>query len=343
MIEPFLDALEKQILTLTTNYELDTLFYGGGTPSHLNADQMSRLGEIVAARFTLHPGAEVTAECNPADVNSRSLKSLQAIGVNRISLGVQSFRTEKLKTLQRDHDGAIAKAAFLMAQDKIENVSLDLIFAAPDETPLQWESDLETALALQPTHISTYELTYEKGTNFWSRKLKGELNESEEELRANMYQAAIDRCNDAGLNQYEVSSFATVGNRSRHNMVYWFGNPWFAFGPGAAGFVNGKRETNHASTTTWIKRIVNGESPIDSVEHIDVREHALERLIFGLRMVDGIDVSAFNAAAPCSITELAGEKLAELESLGLLIVDHQIRLSQQGRMVADWVSSELFG
>lgn len=343
LIEPFLDAIETQIRSLEKHYELDTLFYGGGTPSHLNSDQLSRLGDIVATKFSLHPNAEVTAECNPADIEPQSLSSLQSIGVNRISLGVQSFRSEKLKTLQRDHDGAIAKTAFLRAKEQIGNVSMDLIFAAPDETLSHWKADLETALSLQPTHLSTYELTYEKGTNFWTRKLKGELNEAEEELRAKMYQAAIDRCTSAGLEQYEVSSFATAGNRCRHNMVYWYGNPWFAFGPGSAGFANGKRETNHASTTTWMKRIANGDSPIDSVEHIDVREHALERLIFGLRMVDGIDVKAFNDASQYSVEELAGAKLRELASLELLVVGERIRLTRQGRMVADWVSGELFG
>ncbi len=342
LIEPYLDAIEAEVQKLPEVYQLDTLFFGGGTPSHLSAVQMKRLGLILSHRFRLSADAEVTAECNPADITIESLDALQELGVNRISLGVQSFNDDKLKILQRDHSSEIAKAGFRLAMDRFKNVSMDLIFAAPGETLQDWEIDLDAAIELEPTHISTYELTYEKGTNFWSRKLKGELSESEEDLRANMYQAAIERFRTAWLEQYEVSSFAIEGFRCRHNMVYWQGNPWFAFGPGAADFVGGARNTSHASTTTWIKRIQNGESPIASTEVISGREHAIERLIFGLRMVDGINVDAFESASGFKLDELVGAKLSELEKLRLITRGEKIRLTEQGRMVADWVGSELF-
>ena len=342
LIEPFLDALEAEINLVPGEFEIDTLFLGGGTPSHLSAAQLDRLGEIIHSKFSFTETAEVSAECNPSDISESLLVSLMSIGVNRISLGVQSFNSAKLTVLQRDHDSEIAKRAFNLAMEKTGNVSMDLIFAAPDETQSQWESDLETAIDLQPSHLSTYELTWEKGTTFWNRKSRGELDASNEDLRVDMYQAAIDRCNVAGLQQYEVSSFAAAGKRCQHNLQYWLCNPWFAFGPSAAGFTGGVRRTNHRSPMTWMKRIVASESAVGETENLSQRDRAIERLIFGLRMVDGIDVPAFEQAIGQSLESLTGETIDELVNRGLVEkTETHIRLTAKGRMVADAVSVEL--
>ncbi len=342
LIDPFLDALALEVSALPKRFEIDTLFLGGGTPSHLSSKQLDRLGEILFSKFSLVKGAEVSAECNPSDITQSLLNSLVSIGVNRISLGVQSFNFEKLKVLQRDHDGEIAKRAFNLAMDQVGNVSMDLIFAAPDETVSQWELDLETAIALQPSHLSTYELTWEKGTTFWSRKQRGELDSSNEDLRIDMYQAAIDRCESAGLRQYEVSSFASTGKRCQHNLQYWLCNSWFAFGPGAASFTNGVRNTNHRSPTTWMKRIQDCGSAIDEAEPLSERDHAIERLIFGLRMVDGIEIAAFEEASGASLAMLVGDAIEKLVSRGLVErTETYLRLTSEGRMVADTVAVEL--
>ena len=342
LIDPFLDALETEIHRVEGTREIDTLFFGGGTPSHLSPPQIERLGEIVSSRFVLTGAAEVSAECNPSDITREKLDALRSLGVNRISLGVQSFHTEKLKRLERDHDGEIAKRAFELSMEIIGNVSMDLIFAAPSETFQQWQRDLDTAISLGPSHLSTYELTWEKGTTFWSRKRRGELSDADEDLRVQMYQAAIDRCCDAGLKQYEVSSFAAAGRRCRHNIQYWLCNPWFAFGPGAAGFVNGVRGTNHRSTSTWIKRIREGESAIQESEHLSDRERAIERLIFGLRMVDGINVAAFEASSNCSLHELAGTTIDTHVDRGLMEIDGaMLKLTPAGMMISDSIACEL--
>ena len=342
LIDPFLDALESEIHLVSHSHEIDTLFLGGGTPSHLSKKQLSRLGEIIQSKFSFADGAEVSAECNPSDISESLLNSLCSIGVNRISLGVQSFNAAKLKVLQRDHDGEIAKRAFNLALEKTGNVSMDLIFAAPDETQSQWESDLETALALQPSHLSTYELTWEKGTTFWNRKSRGELDSSSEDLRVEMYQAAIDCCNSAGLQQYEVSSFAAPRKRCQHNLQYWLCNPWFAFGPSAASFTHGVRKTNHRSPTTWMKRIVAGDSAVGETEELSTRDRAIERLIFGLRMVDGIEVQAFESAVGATLESLTGDTIADLVERGLVERSQtHVRLTADGRMVADTVSVEL--
>lgn len=342
LIDPFLDALETEITSIPGTFQIDTLFLGGGTPSHLSEKQLFRLGQIVSSKFELAEGAEVSAECNPADISSATLESLMNLGVNRISLGVQSFNANKLKVLQRDHDGDMAKRAFDLAKEKIGNVSMDLIFAAPDESVSQWEDDLETAIDLNPDHLSTYELTWEKGTTFWNRKQRGELDSSNEDLRVDMYQLAIDRCNSAGLKQYEVSSFAKAEMRCRHNLQYWLCNPWFAFGPGAASFTDGVRNTNHRSPTTWMKRIQAGESAVCESEPLSQRDRAIERLIFGLRMVDGIDVAMFETASAATIESLTGSAIADLSQRGLIErTGNSLRLTDQGRMVADTVAVEL--
>lgn len=342
LIDPFLDSLEKEINLIPGSFEIDTLFFGGGTPSHLSPQHMERLGQIVDAKFALSDDAEVSAECNPSDISKSTLTSLKSIGVNRISLGVQSFNAEKLKVLERDHDGDIAIRAFELSMEATGNVSMDLIFAAPGETQSQWEDDLETAISLNPTHLSTYELTWEKGTTFWNRKQRGDLNSSDEDLLVDMYQTAIDRCKSAGLEQYEVSSFAKSGMRCRHNIQYWLCNPWFAFGPSAASFANGIRNTNHRSPATWLKLLSEGKSPVHESEPLSKRDRAIERLIFGLRMVDGIDVSGFEECCGFSIEELAGTAIESLTDRGLIeITGESLKLTAIGRMVADTVASEM--
>jgi len=300
------------------------------------------LGAIIHDKFSFTSTAEVSAECNPSDISDSLLNSLVSIGVNRISLGTQSFNAQKLKVLQRDHDGEIAKQAFNLAMERTGNVSMDLIFAAPDETRAQWEQDLETAIGLGPSHLSTYELTWEKGTKFWNRKSKGELDSSSEDLRVDMYQTAIDRCEAAGMKQYEVSSFAAAGKRCHHNLQYWLCNPWFAFGPSAAGFTNGVRNTNHRSPTTWMKRIIAGQSAVGESEELSSRDRAIERLIFGLRMVDGIAVQAFETAIGQTMESLTGATIEGLVDRGLVErTETHVRLTSEGRMVADTVSVEL--
>jgi oxygen-independent coproporphyrinogen-3 oxidase len=342
LIDPFLDSLEKEINLIAGSFEIDTLFFGGGTPSHLNTSQMERLGQIVSAKFSLAKDAEVSAECNPSDISKSTLASLKSIGVNRISLGVQSFNTEKLHVLERDHDSHIAIRAFELSMEATGDVSMDLIFAAPGETQSQWESDLQTAISLNPTHLSTYELTWEKGTTFWNRKQKGDLNSSDEDLLVDMYQAAIDHCQSVGLEQYEVSSFAKQGMRCRHNIQYWLCNPWFAFGPSAASFVNGIRNTNHRSPATWLKLLGEGKPPVHESEPLSKRDRAVERLIFGLRMVDGIDVFAFEKSSGFSMKELAGSTIESLSARGLIeIASNTLKLTASGRLVADTVACEL--
>jgi oxygen-independent coproporphyrinogen-3 oxidase len=322
--------------------EVDTLYFGGGTPTFLKPNQMRRLATTVLRWHPLGAGYEWTIEANPADVDGGVIDVLAALGVTRLSLGAQSFRGEKLQALERDHAAVDIQRAVDLAKNAGMQVSLDLIFAAPGETLNQWSDDLNAALALEPEHISTYGLTYERGTAFWSRRLRGELHESDEELQREMYALAIDRLTTAGFEHYEVSNFARPGCRSRHNQSYWSGAGYFAAGPGAARYVAGVRETNHRSTTTYIKRMLAGQSPVAEHEKLSPEARARELIVFGLRRIAGISRREIRALTRYDVDELVSEPLWKYANLGLLRDDgERIRLTREGLFVSDAMWPEM--
>ena len=341
MVEAWLNALAIEVSLVEQPHTLETLFIGGGTPSYLSAEQLTRMREILATRFELQPDAEVTAECNPTDVSESSLESLASIGVNRISLGVQSFRDEKLKTLERDHTGDQARRAVRLSQDRIGNVSFDLIFAAPSESIEQWTDDLAVAIDLKPDHISTYELTFEKGTTFWTRLQRRQLVQSDEELRAEMFETAVVMLREAGLDQYEVSSFACPGRQCRHNRVYWTGKPWLAFGPGAASYVDGVRRVNHASTTNWMRLLHQRQSAVVEEQSISPLEAAKERLAIALRLVEGIEVKDLESETGFSIGTIIGPAKEMLITENLISLDNRCRLTDHGILMYDGVAEKI--
>ena len=346
LVDRFLRALEVEICQLPESAELDTLFFGGGTPSHLGAEQLKRLAAIVDQRFTLAPNAEVSAECNPSDIDREKLQALLKLGVNRISLGVQSLNADKLKRLERDHSPDAAARAVELAKAEVGNVSMDLIFAAPQETYQQWQTDLANALALRPDHLSTYELTYEKGTQFWNRLQRGGLAVADEDLRADMYEHAIeqlDRGGQTGWQQYELSSFATDGHQCRHNQSYWNGSDYLAFGPGASRFVDGVRSTNHQSTLTYMKRLEAGQSPIAQTEQLTGLAAARERLVVGMRLLRGVNLAELEAMTGVALDRTLPLATRELliQSDLIEIADGVCRLTRRGVMVSDGVAETI--
>eukprot|EP01047_Picozoa_sp_COSAG01_P025309 COSAG01_NODE_1593_length_9789_cov_568.526193_6_plen_412_part_00 len=342
LIDRFLDALEIEISWLDQHYSLETLFLGGGTPSHLNPRQLGRLAKIINSRFTYLAKAEITAECNPNDLDRDRLHALKALRVNRISLGVQSLNQEKLKRLERDHCETDVRRAIAAAKNLGFDVSIDMIFAAPQETLAQWQTDLDRAISLEPDHLSTYELTYEKGTQFWNRLNHGTISEAGEDLRAEMYSHAINRLRKVGMHQYEVSSFAQTDKVCRHNLAYWQGDPFFAFGPGAARFVDGIRETNHRSTTQYLNLVHSGKSPVADREHLPPEPAARERLAIGLRMIEGVDETQFYERTGYSVRTLLQDLERKFIDNDLLkYEDRNFRLTQRGIMLCDWIAAEI--
>ncbi len=338
LIDAYLQAMAIDLAQLERPREVDTLFFGGGTPTHLPADQLRRLMNLALRWFVPAKGAEICVEANPAGLDDAKIAALTEAGVNRVSLGVQSFDAGVLKLLERDHGRAEITSAVERLRPVISNIGFDLIFGIPGQSLDLWAKTLEEAIGLAPTHVSTYGLTFEKGTTFYSRLTKGRLRRCDEEAEREMYALAMDRLPQAGFEQYEISNFARPGFRSRHNEIYWRGLPFYGFGPGAARYIAGRRELNHRSVTTWIKRIKTGESPLADAEELSPEERARERVMLGLRRASGILLADFKHETGFDFRELSPSALSQNLKLELLEeADGSIRLTREGRFVADTV------
>jgi oxygen-independent coproporphyrinogen-3 oxidase len=338
LIDAYLSALAIDMAQVERPREVDTLFFGGGTPTHLPAEQLERLMHLALRWFVPATGAEICVEANPAGLDDAKIAVLADAGVNRVSLGVQSFDAGILKLLERDHRRADVVSTVERLQSRVSNIGFDLIFGIPGQSVELWSEALEEALGLLPTHLSTYGLTFEKGTTFYSRLTKGSLRRCEEESEREMYALAMDRLPRAGFDQYELSNFARPGFRSRHNEIYWRGLPFFGFGPGAARYIGGRRELNHRSVTTWIKRIEAGQSPIADSEELSPEDRARERIMLGLRRAAGIELSQFKQETGFDFRDLSPAALSQnLDRQLLEEIDGSIRLTREGRFVADTV------
>ncbi|HTM54287.1 MAG TPA: radical SAM family heme chaperone HemW [Pirellulales bacterium] len=342
LFDDYARALEIELAGLGRPHEVDSLFFGGGTPTQLTPALLERVTETAKLWFPLAGGYEFTVEANPADVDAQMCELLAGAGVNRLSLGGQSFEAGKLRMLERDHSPDELRTSFEIARNWFGSVSLDLIFGVPGESLEIWEKDLQTTLELVPDHVSTYGLTYERGTAFWSRLSAGEIGRVDEEIERDMYLLAIDTLAAAGFEHYEVSSFARPGQRCRHNQVYWSGASYFAAGPGAARYVDGRREINHRSTATYLKRVLAGQSPVAEQETLSSEERARETLVFGLRRLAGVNRQEFQLQTGYALDELAGEPLGRMVERGLLLDDGAwVRLSRAGLLVSDAIWPDL--
>lgn len=345
LIDRYLEALELELsVAVPLQAQLDTLFFGGGTPTHLPANQLKRLFESVLKRVRLTPGAEVSVEANPLDLTHARIGVLSEAGVNRVSVGIQSFQSGELATLERDHSPTEATEILDRLMNAIPNVGVDLIFGVPAQSLDNWRTNLKTVIDLAPPHVSTYGLTFEKGTAFWTRRAKGELRQQAEELEREMYFLAIELLTAAGYRHYELSNFAKPGFECRHNQVYWNARSYYAAGPGAASYLNGVRRSNHRSTTHWIERTIaaRGASAPGLTEKLSSEERAREALMLGLRQRRGIDVAEFETRFDVSLENLAGQTIRRMQSAGWLQRDDsRLCLTDEGVFVADTVVSEL--
>jgi len=342
LIEAYLSALETELSWLGEPRPVETLFLGGGTPTHLPAPALAHLLAIVARWFPLASGGEYSVEANPIDIDAARVEALAQAGVKRVSLGAQSFDAAKLALLERDHRAEHIVAAVERLRPFVSSLSLDLIFGAPGESLIAWQADLEAALALKPDHLSTYGLTFERGTTFWSRRLHGALASVDEEAERAMYCHTIERLGEAGFEHYEVSNFARPGHRCRHNETYWAAASYYAAGPGAARYVDGRREVNHRSTTTYIRRVLSGQSPVAEAEQLDDTMRAREALVLAMRRLRGVERQAFARQTGFEVDRLIGRELPDLVERGLLEdTGPGVRLTRAGLLVSDAIWSRL--
>jgi oxygen-independent coproporphyrinogen-3 oxidase len=337
-IEPYLDALAAELATLGRPQPVQTLFLGGGTPTHLSAPQLDRLLRDVTHWLPPQPGHEFTIEANPGTLDADKIAVLAQHGVTRVSLGAQSFHSHQLRVLERDHAPEEVTRAVARVRERIAEVSLDLIFGIPGQTLDDWRADLDWALALGPDHVSTYGLTYEKGTPLWKQRERGEVRPLDEDAELALYAHAIDTLAAAGFEHYEISNFARPDRRSRHNQVYWANEAYFGFGMGAARYVLGRRELNTRDLRAYIRRALAGESVVFQSEELPPVERARETMAVQLRRAEGIDRPRFREQTGIELDEVAGPAIARHAELGLLDDDGtRVRLTRQGKYVADAV------
>ena len=336
LIDRYFQALTRELSRVGQRLMLDTLYFGGGTPSHLGPDGIRQLFAILANAMVTNAGAEVSLEANPLDVTIDFVAAARDCGVNRVSLGGQSLDAATLASLDRDHLPDDVRRAVDRLLSAACTVSVDLMIAAPGQSLAAVERDLEAVKSLGVQHVSVYCLTWEKGTNFDSLRQKGMLHRAEESLECDMFEATIDRLEAAGFEHYEVSNFARAGFRCRHNEAYWDCRPWEAFGPGAARFDGRTRITNHRSTQAWMTRVLSGEDFTGDCDAMTQEQAARERVVVGLRRRDGVDREAFEQSSGFSLDAIAGGAVRRWVAGGLAQDNGQrVQLTRKGLLVSD--------
>ena len=329
---PFLDALLTEVRRAAAAHTIEpqTIYFGGGTPSMLSIGEMEYLLGGLREILPLDHLREWTFEVNPATISAAKATRLRELGVNRISIGVQSWDDAILKTLGRAHTAAQAANTCRLLRDAgFDNINLDLMFAIPGQTRAQWQDSLRQTIALAPAHISAYCLTYEEDTRYFQRLQSGEFHR-DDERDAVMFEDAMDLLHDAGYAQYEISNYALPGRESLHNFGYWNGDDYLGFGPSAFSTVGALRWQNVPDSSAYTTRIAAIGAAVSFEETISEKTRTGETLAFGLRTDRGIPAQA---AAPWEAD------LVELRALGLLESrDGRLRLTRRGKLMADSVA-----
>ncbi|WP_373058392.1 radical SAM family heme chaperone HemW [Gemmatimonas sp.] len=290
----FADAVDAELRLRGASQScgaLSTLYLGGGTPSRLGGEGVERLFEQLHRHVRLDAHAEVTLEANPEDVSAEAVAAWRRAGVNRVSLGVQSFDDRVLSWMHRVHDAdAAVRAVETLRAGGIDSMSLDLIFAAPATLERDWSEDISRLLALAPDHISLYGLTIEPHTPLGRWQERGEVEEAPEELYERQFLESHERLRAAGFEHYEVSNFAMPGRRARHNSAYWQNVAYLGIGPSAHGFDGSERRWNHSALAAWESALTAGLDPVDGSETLTGQNREAEMVYLGLRTIDGLEL-----------------------------------------------------
>lgn len=293
-VDDYVAAIAAELDTRFATHEswnASTLYLGGGTPSRLGGEGVVRLMETLTRRITPASDAEVTLEANPDDVNDANAHAWRDAGINRLSLGVQSFDDDTLRWMHRTHDATqIPRAVDAARRAGIDDVSVDLIFSLPEQLNRSWRRDLEKTLALEPTHVSLYGLTVEPRTPLGRWRERGDIVESPDERYESEFLNAHETLIAAGFEHYEVSNFALPGRRALHNSAYWERVPYVGIGPSAHGFDGQVRRWNEAAYVEWARRAVGGTDPIAGSESLNADDIAAEDAYLGLRTSDGLRI-----------------------------------------------------
>ena len=316
-----------------------TIFFGGGTPSLLTVTQITRLLAACRKAFAVDEQAEITLEANPGTLSFEQLKGLRAAGINRLSLGSQSFDAELLHTLGRIHTPDEIVLALSNARAAgFTSINLDFMFGLPGQTMQHWKTTLDRALALHPEHFSLYSLIIEEGTLFYTWTNEGRIIPGDEDLCADMYEYADERLQAEGYENYEISNWALPGHQSRHNLTYWQNLPYLGMGAGAHSFFGGRRFSNILDPQEYITLLKKQQRPEAESELIDRAHEMSETAFLALRTAQGLHLPTFEERFAEPFTQFVGMRLRTVEEAGLLEQEHEwIRLSKRGRLLGNEV------
>lgn len=328
-------ALSREVLSARGPLRAaSTVFFGGGTPTLLPGGDLARMLDGVRTGFGLADGAEVTVEANPDTVTDALARELAAAGVTRMSIGMQSAVPHVLAALDRTHDPAGVRTAVEAARTAGLDVSVDLIYGAPGESLDDWRRSVETAVGLEPDHISAYALIIEEGTKLARQIRRGDVAAPDDDLQADMYELADEAFAAAGYDWYEVSNWArSPQQRSRHNLAYWRGTDWWGYGPGAHSHVDGLRWWNVKHPAAYSQRLAADESPAAARERPDAAARRLEDVLLRSRIAEGIAVSDLTGGGRHAIAALIADGLID----GAAAVRGRVVLTRRGRLLADAV------
>ena len=318
--------------------DIQTIYIGGGTPSLLTLEQLGGLLDEARNVFDVDTNAEVTVEVNPDDVTEVLATGLRAVGVNRVSMGAQTFDTSRLRFLNRRHTASQVKEAVgTLRRSGFDNISIDMMYGFPDETLESWQQDIDTALGLEVEHLSAYSLMYEEGTPLYQLMNEGQIQMCNEELERSMYYTLVDRLSAAGYEHYELSNFAKPGRRSRHNNSYWKDVPYIGLGAAAHSYNGRCRQWNISDLRHYIKGIENGQ-PLTEQEEFDTDTRYNDRIAVALRTCEGMSLGELTSSQQDYLLRSAQRYMSD----GLLeLKNGSIKLTRKGLFVSDMVMADL--
>jgi len=345
-MDHYIDALVAEMQHYAKIYSntniIKTIFLGGGTPTTLTVYQLERILKECVKEFKVAPDAEITIEANPATIDIEQMKSIRQTGYNRISIGVQSFDKTELKLLDRAHGPEEVHSTVDCARKAgFDNLSLDLMFAIPNQSLSSWESNLDKALEKNPEHLSTYNLTIEQGTAFSKLQSNGKLIMPEDGHQLELYKKTIERLTKKGFHHYEISNFARQGKECKHNITYWENTNTLGLGAGASSYINGTRFKNINLPAHYIRQVKEGKTAVEHSETLEPRQAMGETIMLGLRLLQGISIHQFERRFQVSFINLFKKIIHSLKEKELILIeDDCLRLSPKGLFLADSVILE---
>ena len=345
LIPRLVDSICKEI-EIRADYlasnQIETIYFGGGTPSVLKPEQFSTIFKAIYTTFSVSDNAEITFESNPDDLSVRFFESIKHLPFNRISIGIQSFDDEDLKRINRRHNGNQAVEAVQNTQQAgFDNISIDLIYGLPYQTIEKWEKQLDMALSLNVQHISSYGLTYEEGTKLWEQREKGEINPVNDDTMNEMYLLLVKKLKQKGFDAYEISNFAQKDFRSKHNSSYWKQLPYIGLGPSAHSYNIMGRQWNIASIQGYINAVENNLTFYET-ENLSVFEKFNDYVMVSLRTAEGVDLEYIEKEFGSEfMSECIENSQSFIDSSNLIVSDKKLILTLKGVLISNQILTEL--